>query len=190
MEPDLGLRTLDQEQDALNFNRLMEGDTDMFWVHDLERPFNKDKSSHALVMRLPFNGHTPYGAIVIYIDPSKPHVIRNSENLSFLLDDHGHVIGESGMSRKDAEGDERDSGTAEATGECPECESSAVEGSSRPGCVAGEYRSIRKNAAKLDLCLRHAAIENHCSNEAVYSYHPDLLCFCACGITGCKLVCL
>lgn len=99
MEPDIGLRTLDQEQDAISFNKLMEGDSDMFWVHDLERPFNKDKSSHALVMRLPFNGHTPYGAIVIYIDPSKLHVIRNSENLSFLLDDHGHVIGESGMSR-------------------------------------------------------------------------------------------
>ena len=47
-----------------------------------------------------------------------------------------------------------------------------------------------EKCAKLDLCLRHAAIENHCSNEAVYSYHPDLLCFCACGITGCKLVCL
>lgn len=41
MEPDLGLRTLDQEQDALNFNRLMEGDTDMFWVHDLERPLTR-----------------------------------------------------------------------------------------------------------------------------------------------------
>ncbi|WP_195574824.1 helix-turn-helix domain-containing protein [Paenibacillus sp. 1001270B_150601_E10] len=98
MEPDLGLRTLDGEQDAASFKKLMDGDMDMFWVHDLERPFNKGGSSHALVMRLPFNGHTPYGAIVIYIDPSKLHVIRNAENVSFLLDGDGHVIGESGLS--------------------------------------------------------------------------------------------
>jgi|GEM_PF-1373967 len=98
MEPDLGLRSLDREKDAASFKGLMDGDADMFWVHDLERPFNKGGSTHALVMRLPFNGHTPYGAIVIYIDPSKLHVIRNSENISFLLDDQGHVIGESGMS--------------------------------------------------------------------------------------------
>ncbi|NMM54681.1 helix-turn-helix transcriptional regulator [Paenibacillus aquistagni] len=99
MEPELGLRTLDDKDDASSFGRLMEEDADMFWVHDLERPFNKGGSSHALVMRLPFNGHAPYGAIVIYIDPSKLHVIRNAENISFLLDGKSHLIGESGQSR-------------------------------------------------------------------------------------------
>lgn len=92
MEPNLGLRTLDNHADAQAFSSLLDNETDIFWTSYIHRPFQQQGASYALVLKLPFNGYTPYGAIIIYVDPSKLDAIRNSPYISMLLDGDDNII--------------------------------------------------------------------------------------------------
>lgn len=95
LQPSLGLRTLEDTQDAERWGRLLQEEKGIYWVHDLVRPFAKGGAPHAIVLKLPFNGSTSFGAIVIYINPSKLHIFANTDNLSYVLNAEGHVIGHS-----------------------------------------------------------------------------------------------
>lgn len=102
LQPSIGLRTLEQEEESSRWKELMSAEQGIFWTHELQRPFSRG-SSHAVVMKLPFNGNASYGAIVIYINPSKLFVFANPDRYAYLLDEEGHIIGQSGASRQNPE---------------------------------------------------------------------------------------
>lgn len=95
LEPSLGLRSLDDPAQTALWQKLLQGNNDIFWEHTLDRPFITAGTGHAIVMKLPFNGQTPYGAIVLYINPNKLHSIESSDQATFLLDGEGHIVGQS-----------------------------------------------------------------------------------------------
>lgn len=102
LQPSIGLRTLEQDEEALHWKELMSVEQGIFWTHELKRPFGNG-SSHAVVMKLPFNGSSSYGAVVIYINPSNLFVFANADRYAYLLDDKGHIIGQSEASRQNPE---------------------------------------------------------------------------------------
>lgn len=95
LQSSLGARTLEDTTELKQWQSLMDSDTGIFWTHQLDRPFQKVGSTHAIVMKLPYNGATPYGAIVIYLNPSKLHLFTDTDKVAVLLDSEGHVIGQS-----------------------------------------------------------------------------------------------
>ncbi|WP_106766486.1 helix-turn-helix domain-containing protein [Paenibacillus faecalis] len=95
LQPSLGARALESETELKQWQELMDFESGIFWTHQLVRPFRQGGSTHAIVMKLPFNGPKPYGAIVIYLNPSKLHLFSDTDKAATLLDNEGHVIGQS-----------------------------------------------------------------------------------------------
>lgn len=102
LQPSIGLRRLEQGEESLRWKELMSAEQGIFWTHDLQRPFGRG-STHAVVMKLPFSGSSSYGAIVIYINPSNLFVFSNPDRYAYLLDDEGHIIGQSEAGRQNPE---------------------------------------------------------------------------------------
>lgn len=103
MQPLLGLRSLDRPADAASWNTIMRADQSIFWTNKLTRPFNKGGSTNAIVMKVPFNSPNPYGALVLYVNPSKLRLNANSEQVSYVLDGEGKLIGQSDASKQYAD---------------------------------------------------------------------------------------
>lgn len=99
MQSTLGLRSLDSPAAASSWKSLMNEDKGIFWTNKLIRPFNKDDSKNAIVMKLPFNSQKPFGALVLYVNPSKFHLNSNSEQISYVLDGEDTLIGQSDASK-------------------------------------------------------------------------------------------
>ncbi|GIO32621.1 HTH-type transcriptional regulator YesS [Paenibacillus albilobatus] len=100
MQPMLGLRTLDDPADAAAWSKIMSSDQSIFWTNGLPRPFNKGKSTHAIVMKLPFNSQQSYGALVLYVNPAKVNLSANSEQVAFVLDGEDTLVGQSDASKQ------------------------------------------------------------------------------------------
>ncbi|MWV46074.1 helix-turn-helix domain-containing protein [Paenibacillus sp. HJL G12] len=98
MQPMLGLRTLDNPADAVAWRNIMRSDKGIFWTNHLSKPFNQGNSSHAIVMKLPFNSQQSYGALVLYVNPAKVHLNANSEQVAFVLDGEDTLVGQSDAS--------------------------------------------------------------------------------------------
>jgi AraC-like DNA-binding protein len=100
MQSTLGLRSLDSPAASSAWKSLMNEDKGIFWTNNLIRPFNKDDSKNAIVMKLPFNSQKPFGALVLYVNPSKFHLNSNSEQISYVLDGEDTLIGQSDASKE------------------------------------------------------------------------------------------
>lgn len=95
LQPLLGLRTLDDPADRAVWNSLMNGDKGIFWTNHLNRPFGRSGSKHAIVMKLPFNGQTSYGALVLYVNPAMLQLNVTPDQAAYVLDGSDVVIGQS-----------------------------------------------------------------------------------------------
>ncbi|KAF9117144.1 hypothetical protein BGX30_005710 [Mortierella sp. GBA39] len=95
LQPLLGLRTLDDPADRAVWNSLMNGDKGIFWTNHLTRPFGRSGSKHAIVMKLPFNGQTSYGALVLYVNPAMLQLNVTPDQAAYVLDGSDVVIGQS-----------------------------------------------------------------------------------------------
>ncbi|MFX3635901.1 MAG: AraC family transcriptional regulator [Candidatus Pristimantibacillus sp.] len=100
IQPLLGLRPLESTEDSTSWSKLMDEDKGIFWTNKLVRPFNKGGSANAIVMKLPFNSQKPFGALVLYVHPSRFHLNANSEQISYILDGDNTVIGQSDASKQ------------------------------------------------------------------------------------------
>ncbi|MGN7359774.1 AraC family transcriptional regulator [Paenibacillus sp. SAF-054] len=103
MQPLLGLRPLTQPADSAAWRNIMQADKGIFWTNHLARPFGQGGSSHAIVMKLPFNSQQPYGALVLYVNPAKVRLNANSEQVAFVLDGEDTLVGQSDASKQHPE---------------------------------------------------------------------------------------
>ncbi|OBZ11389.1 helix-turn-helix transcriptional regulator [Bacillus sp. FJAT-26390] len=100
MQSTLGLRSLDSSAASSAWKSIMSEDKGIFWTNKLVRPFNRDDTKNAIVMKLPFNSQKPFGALVLYVNPSKFHLNSNSEQISYVLDGEDTLIGQSDASKE------------------------------------------------------------------------------------------
>lgn len=103
MQPMLGLRTLDLPADAIAWKNIMQSEQNIFWTNQLPRPFHKGGSTHAIVMKLPFNSRQSYGALVLYVNPDKIQLNAGSEQIAFVLDGEDTLVGQSDASKQHPE---------------------------------------------------------------------------------------
>lgn len=100
MQSTLGLRSLDNPADSTSWKSIMNEDKGIFWTNTLVRPFSKGGSKNAIVMKLPFNSQHPFGALVLYVNPSKFNLNANSGQISYVLDGEDTLIGQSEASKQ------------------------------------------------------------------------------------------
>ncbi|MDR0267319.1 MAG: AraC family transcriptional regulator [Paenibacillus sp.] len=100
MQPMLGLRPLEDQADRAAWKNIMQVEKGIFWTNHLARPFHQGGSSHAIVMKLPFNSQKPYGALVLYVNPAKVNLNANSEQVAFVLDGEDTLVGQSDASKQ------------------------------------------------------------------------------------------
>ncbi|MCJ8012139.1 AraC family transcriptional regulator [Paenibacillus sp. KQZ6P-2] len=100
MQPMLGLRPLDDPADSASWKNIMRSEKGILWTNHLARPFHQGGSSHAIVMKLPFNSQQPYGALVIYVNPAKVNLNANSEQVAFVLDGEDTLVAQSDASKQ------------------------------------------------------------------------------------------